>query len=360
LATPEGMNLLSIPLPGGTSETQQILAVHQSINSVGMWILLSTTSSRTLVYCTSSNSDACFVLPYNFVYLGSSLNGELFFITDETESAKSLLYIINFDPSFGIKVTNANIKFKLSYLNELLKYCKPRIDLAGSSTLNNSPLLNDNALNEATLTSVCVPFHSYRDVLSIRNITLPISSCYECNSSIANAISVFQSHYPYLSLVDAIELRDHSVVLIANDSSIRTLSCGVESRLFTCKGSAKPTLVLGRSLFSIDNSLSIAPSASGLVHPSLGLALASSHDCDLSAKVCQSNMLCVLSLDYITTSMYCSSDNGSTFFLVDKVVHRDHDLVPMLIHHLDHSQTLFYSSRVDRSAVYFLNDFFNS
>jgi hypothetical protein len=350
------MNLLSIPLPGGTSETQQILAVYQSINSVGLWVLLSTTSSRTLVYSTSSFSDARFVLPYYFVYLGSSLNGELYFITDEPESAQPLLYILHFDASLGIKVTNAEINCNSSHWNQLLKLCKPRVNLAGASTLNSSPLLNDNAFNESILTSVCVPFHSYRDVLSIRTVASPVSSYYNCNSTIANAISVFQSHYPYLSPVDAIELSDHTVALIANDSSIRTLSCGVESRLFTCKGSAKPTLVLGRSLFSIDNSLSIAPPASVLVHPSLGLVLASSQHCDLSSQVSQSNRLCVFSLDYTTTSMYCSSDFGSTFVSVDKVVHRDHDLVPMLVHHLDYSQTLFYSSRVDRSVIYFLDD----
>ena len=350
------MNLLSIPLPGGTSETQQILAVHQSINSVGLWVLLYTTSSRTLVYSTSSFSDARFVLPYYFVYLGSSLNGELYFITDEPESAQPLLYILHFDASLGIKVTNAEINSNSSHWNQLLKLCKPRVNLAGASTLNSSPLLNDNAFNESILTSVCVPFHSYRDVLSIRTVASPISSYYNCNSTIANAISVFQSHYPYLSPVDAIELSDHTVALIANDSSIRTLSCGVESRLFTCKGSAKPTLVLGRSLFSIDNSLSIAPPASVLVHPSLGLVLASSQHCDLSSQVSQSNRICVFSLDYTTTSMYCSSDFGSTFVSVDKVVHRDHDLVPMLVHHLDYSQTLFYSSRVDRSVIYFLDD----
>ncbi|QPN56481.1 hypothetical protein I1E95_15755 [Synechococcus sp. CBW1107] len=356
MATLERMNLLSIPLPGGASETQQILAVHQSINSAGLWVLLTTTSSRTLVYCTSSFSDARFVLPYYFVYLGSSLNGELFFITDEPESTQPFLYVLHFDPSVGIKVTSAKINCNSSHWNQLLKLCKPRANLLGASTLNSSPLLNDNAFNESFLSSVCVPFHSYRDVLSIRNLASPLSSCYNCSSAIVNAISVFQSHYPYLSPVDAIEFSDHTVALVANDSSIRTLSCGVESRLFACKGSAKPTLVLGRSLFSIDNSLSFAPSASVIVHPSLGLVLASSQHCDLSSKFSQSNRLCVFSLDYTTTSMYCSSEFGSTFVLVDKVVHRDHDLVPMLVHHLDYSQTLFYSSRVDRSVIYFLDD----
>jgi hypothetical protein len=350
------MNLLSIPLPGGTSETQQILAVHQSINSVGLWVLLSTTSSRTIVYSTSSFSDARFELPCHFVYLGSSLNGQLYFITDEPEGVQSLLYILHYDASLGIKVAKAEINCNSSQWNQLLKLCKPRDNLAGASTLNSSPLLNDNAFYETTLTSVCVPFHSYRDVLSIRTAASLISSYYNCNSQIANAISVFQSHYPYLSPVDAIELSDHTVALIANDSSIRTLSCGVESRLFVCKGSAKPTLVLGRSLFSIDNSLSIAPSASALVHPSLGLVLASSQHCDLSTQLSHPNRLCLFTLDYTTTSMYCSSDFGSTFLTIDKVVHRDHDLVPMLVHHLDYSQTLFYSSRIDRSNIYFFDD----
>lgn len=350
------MNLHSIPLPGGISEIQHILAVHQSISTFGLWVLLSTTSSRTLVYSSSSFSDARFVLPYYFVYLGSSLSGELFFIADEPKGAQPLLYIIHFDPTSGIKVTNAEIDCNSSHWHKLLKLCKPRVDLEGASTLNNSPLLNDNAFKQSTLTSVCVPFHSYRDVLSIRTLSSPISSFYNCNSIIADAISVFQSHYPYLSPVDAIELSDHTVALIANDSSIRTLSCGVESRLFACTGLATPTLLLGRSLFSIDNSLSIAPSASALVHPSLGLVLASSRHCDLSSKASQSNKLFIFSLDYTTTSMYCSSDFGTTFVLVKDVVHRDHDLVPMLVHHLDYSQTLFYSSRVDRSVIYFLDD----
>ncbi len=346
------MNLFPISLPGGSGETQQILAGHQSIDAAGLWVLLSTTSSRTLVYCTSSSADSRFVLPYDFVYLGSSSCGKLFFLAENSASIQPLLYVLQHECGSGITVTSSIIDSKYDHWEDLLSFLSPRDGFAVASTLHDSPLLNDNALSASTLASVCVPFHSVRDVISLRKLSWPILSNIFSGSLTNTVISGFQNSYPNLSVVDTIEIGNNSVALVANDSSIRTLSCGVESRLFICTGSSQPRLVLGRSLFSLDNSLSISPSTSDLIYPSLGLVLAPLLHFNQSLTDSQSANLYFYSIDYTTTSMYCSSDCSSALAPIGAIVHRDHDLVPLLVHHMDYSQTLIYSSRVDHSIIY--------
>jgi hypothetical protein len=354
------MNLLPIALPGGTKITQQLLAVHQSNKAIGIWVLLATASSRTLTYCSSHSSDLRFVLPHGFVYVGSSHDGKLFFLVDRHGASTPRWYCIDYNRSTGITVKDIKIEHDHSLWDELLDFCCPPAGVANQSVLHESPLLNDNALNESIYTSVCVPYHSFRDVLRLRALSQSISSNFVDNSVIVDALSGFRSSFPFLSVVDAVQFDSDSVAIVANDSSIRILSCGAEARMFVCKASAKPSLVLGRSVFSIDNSLSIAPSASALIHPSLGLVLATSVQCDSPSSDFQPASLRVISLNSTTTSMYSSSDCGFTFILESEFVHLDQDLVPMLIHHLDSSQTLYYTSRYDRSVVYVLDDALSS
>jgi hypothetical protein len=161
--------------------------------------------------------------------------------------------------------------------------------------------------------------------------------------------------YPNLTVMDAVEIVSDVVAVVANDSSIRTLSCGVESRLFIFNGSPTPTLVLGRPIFAVDNSLSISPESSNLIYPSLGFVLASPSRISTSLPKETAPSVSVYSINYTTSSLFISEDSGSTFSLGGSIVHHNSDLVPTLVHHLDDSQTLILSSRLDRSEVYFLD-----
>lgn len=353
--TPKQLKLLSISLPIGSHETQQILAGHHSPDGVGLWIILSSDSSRKLVYCTASSSDSCFVLPYNFLYLGSSSKGQLFFLPDDTGSATPVLYVISYQSKSGIIVVKKDLYLDHEQWARLLVICQSHEPLSTDSTLHDSPLLHDNVLNELTYPSLFVPYHSLRDVLLIKAALHQGAHEFTSNPAILNAIQTIRANYPNLTVMDAVEVVSDVVAVVANDSSIRTLSCGVESRLFMLNGSPTPCLVLGRPIFSIDNRLSVSPESSNLIYPSLGLVLASPSRISASLPKETAPSLNVYSVNYTTSSLYFSEDYGSAFSLGGSVVHHNSDLVPVLIHHLDYSQTLILSSRLDRSEVYFLD-----
>ncbi len=349
------LNLLSVSLPIGSHETCQILAGHHSPNGVGLWIILSSDSSRKLVYCTPSHSDSYFVLPYNFLYLGSSSNGQLFFLADGTESAAPILYVISYQPNSGIAVTKTDLHLDHDQWARLFEICQSHKPGSTDSTLHDSPLLHDNVLNESTYPSLFVPYHSLRDVLLVKAVLQQGAFELTSKPALLTAIKTVRAMYPNLTVVDAVEIGSDVVAVVANDSSIRTLSCGVESRLFICNGSPTPSLVLGRPIFSIDNRLSISPESSNLIYPSLGLVLASPSSISTTPPKEAASSFNVYSINYTTSTLYFSADFGSTFTLSGSMVHHNSDLVTTLIHHLDDSQTLIFSSRLDRSEVYFID-----
>lgn len=356
LDTPKEMKLLPVSLPIGSGHTIQILSGHHDSDSVGLWIILASDSSRKLVYCTPSSSESYFVLPYDFVYLGSSSDGKLYFMIEGDGTSHSFLYALNYHSDSGIIATKIDADFEKDNWADLLAICQADDHNSTDPTLHDSPLLHDNALSALSFPSVCVPYHSLRDVIRIRDLLSSRDYEFTANPTTLTAIKATQAVYPNLTVVDALEIDDNHVAIIANDSYIRTLSCGVESRLFVTNGSSTPCLVLGRSIFSINNTLSMTTESSSLIFPSLGLVLVPACSAFPSTTAGNTSSLCAYNITYTTSSLYCSTSNGSTFTFAGSIVHRDSDLVPLLIHHLDYSQTLILSSRLDTSEVYFLDN----
>lgn len=348
------MKLLPIRLPSGRNEVIQILACHYTADSAGLWVLLCSPFSRTLIYCTPHSSESRFVLPSDFVYLGSSRDGSIFFLVDQESAGISPLYTISYVRNSGITVSNEYLDCRRDQYSDLLKLCRAPRSLASTPTLHDSPLLHDNAYSISTQPFVYAPYHSLHDVLSIRVHTEQLSRWLPSQAVLVKSNSCLKASYPYLWLVDSLVADADLVALIANDSSVKTLACGAESRLFISTGSTKPSLSLGRSLFSIDNALSVSPPASDLIHPSLGLVLAPSALNLSHSSTSQDPVLCVYSINYVTTSLYRSNDCGHSFELVRSIDHRNQDLVPLTFHHIDCSQTLMYASRTDRSSVYII------
>ncbi len=346
------MELLPIQLPARSHEIQQILAARQAGQASGVWTLLTRDSLRTLIYSSPAATDHIFVLPHDFVYLGSRSCGDLLFLVDDSSGQPGPIYELTYDSESGITASKTDSVVDQQAFKELVPICRPSAHQETVTTLHDSLLLNDNVLAETNLSAINVPYHSLWDVIQIRaQLSAGATTLLGCTER-SGSLHHFKETYPFLSIVDSRLLQDGSVAIIANDSSVRTLCCDVESRLFVTNANNPPRLALGRSLFSADSTLSVAPASSQLAYPSLGLVLSSSDSSEPMNAGSELADISVYSVDYLTTTNLISSDAGLSFILADSCRHNDHDLVPMLMHHLDYSQTLVLSSKLDRSVIY--------
>jgi len=341
-----------IPLPAGRSTEQQLLSFYHHNDYSAHWILSLDNSSRTLFHHTSTGQSTSFVLPTNFVFLGSLSSGELYFTTTSSDFSTSYLYVVSFDLTSGINVNQADQDLSVEQTAHLLDYCFPNNDFNQESTLYNSILLHDNAHLGSLYPSISVPFHSLRDVLSIRSLLLYHPPYIFGNDQLHSALNSFTSYYPSLTLLNVF-LYDGDYFIIASDSSVKSAQCGVEYRLFLASTDSPPTLLVGRSIFSNFDILSNPTVNLEKITPCLGLCFDKGTNSSSLASLAHSNLPIVINIDHIYTSAFIFSDSVSSFDFSVKSSHRDLDLVPCLINHLDYAQTLYYSSKIDFSSLYF-------
>ncbi len=347
------MSVLSVLLPESSAKNQQLLCAYQTALGVGVWTLLVGDPARELVH-TSNSSIACsFILPYDFIYLGSLSSGLLLFLSNEDSEHGMGVYQIRFIQGQGIVSSRMGLSCDGELLQSVATICSPLDRQAASTTLSDSIILDDNAYAKYIMPALNVSYHSLHDVLRIRRC-LPDAFIDQVEpSGKRQHVNRFNDLFPSLCVVDFIRLSDQCVALIANDSRIKTLSCDVVSRLFILVPDCLPKLALGHSIFSADNSLTASPSASELIHPSLGLVFSHSDPPAGFDETEASQILSVYSVNYRSTIALYSVDQGSSFTVAFQSAHTDSDLVPLLHQHLDYAQTLFYSSKLDRALIAF-------
>lgn len=354
---PKRMNFIPIELPSSNAAKQRLLACYQLVNSQGVWTLFSSGDIDTLVHSSSLSPESRFVLPHDSLYVGSSSVGEVFFILPDLSSCADELYRISFAPDVGIQVLKVFCQAEGGLGVHLRRLCSPSRLHSSALILSDDPLLNDNSRLLSVYESLCVPYHGFRDAVRIRNELWRMSLFVSRADTISNTVDRFHAVFPCLSIVDIAQLTERDYWIIANDSSTRILECSVDSRLFYLGGSNEPVLLLGRPLFSSDNSLSISPPGSDLVHPSLGLVLVPEPQALFAQHADHERPICLLNIDYLATTGLRAAGLGGLFVQANQIAHSSHDLVPMLVHHLDYAQTLFYGSRLDKTSLYLLDEF---
>lgn len=352
---PKRMNFIPIELPSSNAAKQQLLACYQLVNSQGVWTLSPSGDIYTLVHSSSLSPESRFVLPHDSLYVGSSSVGEVFFIFPNLSSCADELYRISFVPDVGIQVLKVSCQAEGGLGVQLRRLCSPSGLHSSTSIRSDDPLLNDNSRLLSVHESLCVPYHSFRDAVRIRNELWRINLFVARADCISNTVNRLRAVFPCLSIVDIAQLTEHDSWIIANDSSTRILECSVDSRLFYLGSSNEPVLLLGRPLFSSDNSLSVSPPGSDLVHPSLGLVFAPETQALFAQHPEHERPISLLNIDYLATTSLRAAGPCGLFVQASQIAHSSHDLVPMLVHHLDYAQTLFYGSRLDKTSLYLLD-----